>query len=591
MWLAHLPRALRANYKRRLIIHCGLATVLTTVAAPWMTPLRAQATPPPDTTMACEGAAVSSVEVRTDRPQFRGPAAWWRRIARSVGLHHTTTSDGLIRRFISLEPGRRCTEFRRSESERILRAQPFLAEATVATRRSGDSVLVDVTTVDEVALVAGARLQGSQIRALNLGTLNYRGAGMHVEGRWENGRARRDGFGGKLAHYQMFGRPYAMVLEGTRHPIGENYMAAMSHPFYTDLQRIAWHAGYSISKDYSRLRRSDRVELLQPVDRAFWNVGGVLRFGPPRRLWLLGGMVMSEHIAPRNELATVDEDGRLVPVDPTGMRTYGRYSQAHTAGVLGLRALTFRRMRGLDALAADQDVGTGTQIAGMLGIDPFASAPTRRSFASVDAYFAGRSRRNFFGTRIEGESRLDINEGDWEHMVISGRSAWYFQPRPRWTSELSIEGAGVWKSILPFQLELGDRRGGLRGYARSLEGGERRLIARLEQRLDLGRYQGTRAAYGVAAFSDVGRIWRGDAPYGVSTPFRASVGAALLAAVPARSQRTIRGELAVPLSRGQGAGPEFRFVVREPMRGFWFEPPRVRWARLSAVPEQIFNWP
>jgi hypothetical protein len=40
-----------------------------------------------------------------------------------------------------------------------------------------------------------------------------------------------------------------------------------------------------------------------------------------------------------------------------------------------------------------------------------------------------------------------------------------------------------------------------------------------------------------------------------------------------------------------GAGVEFRFIVREPMRGFWFEPPRVRWARLSAVPEQIFNWP
>jgi len=47
----------------------------------------------------------------------------------------------------------------------------------------------------------------------------------------------------------------------------------------------------------------------------------------------------------------------------------------------------------------------------------------------------------------------------------------------------------------------------------------------------------------------------------------------------------------VPLDRSRGAGPEFRFVVREPARGFWFEPPRVRWARLSSVPEQIFQWP
>jgi hypothetical protein len=552
-----------------------------------MTSLAAQA----DTAIVCEGLIVDSIEVTTNRPEFKGPAAWWRRLARSVGLHHTTTSEGLVRRFVSLHRGRRCTEFRRTESERILRAQPFLSEATVTTRQRGDSLHVDVATVDEVALVAGARLQGAQVRAFNLGTLNYRGVGMHVEGRWENGRARRDGFGGKLAHYQMLGRPYAIRLEGTRHPIGENYIATMSHPFYTDLQRIAWHAGYSVSKDYARLRGNDRVELLQPVDRSMWNVGGVLRVGAPRRLWLIGGMAMGERMVPRNELALVDEDGRLVSVDTTGMRTYGRYTGSHVAGVLGLRALTFRRVRALDALAADQDVGTGTQIAAMLGAQPFATAPFRESFATVDAYFAGRSRRNFVATRIEGESRLDINAGDWRHMVASGRTAWYFTPRPRWVSELSIEGAGVWRSIMPFQLELGDRHGGLRGYARSLEGGERRLLARLEQRLDLGRYKETRAAYGVAAFTDAGRIWRGEAPYGADSPVRVSVGVALLAAVPARSQRTIRGELAIPLSRVHRAGPEFRFVVREPMRGFWFEPPRIRWARLSAVPEQIFNWP
>jgi hypothetical protein len=562
--------------------------VVTAICAPaLMKPPAAQ----PTDDRSCEGVLVSTVNVRTDRPDFRGPAAWWRRFARSIGLHHTTTSEGLVRRFVSLDPGRRCTEFRRSESERILRAQPFLADAAVSTERLGDSVHVNVSTVDEVAVVAGARLQGAKVRAFNLGTLNFRGIGMHVEGRWENGRARRDGFGGKLAHYQMFGRPYAMLLEGTRHPIGENYTVAMSHPFYTDLQRIAWHAGYGTSKDYARLRRADRIELLQPVDRSLWNIGGVVRFGPPRRLWLVGGMVMSERMIPRNELALVDEDGRLVPVDPTGMRTYSPYIATHVAGVLGLRALTFRRMRGLDALAAEQDVGTGTQVGAMMGIRPFESLPLREGFMSVDAYFGGRSRRNFFGTRVETESRLDIDRGTWRHLVASGRSAWYVQPRPRWVSELSIEGAGVWRSIMPFQLELGERRGGVRGYGKSQEGGERRLLARFEQRVDLGRYQTTRAAYGASAFADAGRIWRGETPFGVNTPVRASVGIALLAAVPARSQRTMRVELAIPLSRAQGARPEFRFIVREPMRGFWSEPPRIRWARLSAVPEQIFNWP
>lgn len=561
---------------------------VTAICAPSVTkpPAAQQAT-----TGQCEGLPVRTVTVLTGRPEFRGPAAWWRRFARSIGLHHTTTTDGLVRRFVSLYPGQPCTEFRRAESERILRSQPFLADARVTTERRGDGVHVTVETVDEIAVLAGGRFQGARPNALNLGTLNFRGAGMHVEGRWEEGRARRDGFGGKLAHYQVLGRPYAMVLEGIRHPIGENYSASLSHPFYTDLQRIAWHAGYWISKDHARLRQSRDIELLRPVDRSLWNVGGVLRFGPPRRLWLLGGMLMGESAITRDELALVDSDGRLLPVDTTGLRTYEPYEATHAAGVLGVRALTFRRVPGLDALAAEQDVGTGTQVGVLLGIRPFESLPLREGFASVDAYFGGRSRRNFFATRVEAESRIDIDRGEWRHLVASGRSAWYFRPKVRWVGEVSIEGAGVWRSLLPFQLELGDRRGGLRGYGNSHEGGERLLLARFEQRRDLGRYQRTRAAYGVAAFVDAGRVWRGDAPFGADTPIRTSAGIALLAAVPAHSQRTLRAEIAFPLSRPEGARPEVRFTVRGPMRGFWFEPPRIRWARLSAVPEQIFNWP
>ena len=86
-------------------------------------------------------------------------------------------------------------------------------------------------------------------------------------------------------------------------------------------------------------------------------------------------------------------------------------------------------------------------------------------------------------------------------------------------------------------------------------------------------------------------MWAGDVPFGMDTPMRTSVGLALLGAVPAKSQRTIRAELAVPVMRGPGASPELRFAIREPARGFWFDPPRIRWARLSALPEHIFTWP
>ena len=549
----------------------------------------------PDSTRSCEGLPVSAVHVETNRPDFRGPMLWWQAFARQVGLHHQTTNEGLVRRFVTLEPGRRCTEFRRSESERILRAQPYLADATVTTQRHGDSVRVIVSTVDEVSVVAGARLRGASLQALSLGTLNFQGAGLNVVGRWEQGRALRDGVGARIVHHQVLGRPYSVLLDGQRHPLGEYYTAQLSHPFITDLQRIAWHAGYSVSKNFASLRRAppDRAQLLQPVDRALWNAGGVLRFGPPRRLGLIGGMVLYERQVPRHDFLVMDETGAVQPApDTTGVRRYDVFDATNVAGVLGVRALTFTRMAGLDALEAEQDVATGTQVGAMLGLRPMLQPDALNdAFGTVDIYVGGRTRRNFAAARLEAESRLDLGRGDWRHLIASGRAAWYFKAGPRWVSEVALEGAGAWRTILPFQIELGDRRGGLRGYVLSHEPGAQRLIARVEQRLNLGRYRAGRAAYGVAAFADAGRLWAGDVPFGTTSPVRTSVGFAILAAVPARSRRTLRAEVAFPLDRRLGARPDLRFSVNEPARGFWFEPPRIRWARLAAVPEQIFSWP
>ena len=546
-----------------------------------------------DTSGVCDGLVVRSISVATAKPEFRGTAGMWRKFARALGLHHHTTNEGVVRRFVSLDPLLGCTEFRRAESERILRAQPYLADATVTTIRTGDSVHVDISTIDEVPVVSSVRMRNGTIGAASLGTMNFMGTGMHVESRWETARGQRHGFGGRIVHPQLFGRPYSVIVDGHRRPIGEYYFMSAQHPFYTDLQRIAWHTGYATSKDFAALRRPDRSQILQPVDRGMWNVGGVLRFGPPRRLGLLGGMLIGERIVTRHEFFQIDSaSGALLPTtDTAGVRRYGTHDVANAAGVVGLRALTYSRMRGLDAVTLEQDVATGTQIGVVFGMQPWSDTPFKNSFTVVDAYVAGRSPRNFVAMRTEVESRVDVDRMEWSHIIGSGRAAWYFTPTTRWTSELSSEFAGGWKTIFPFQLELGDRLGGLRGYARSLEAGGQRVIGRLEQRVYAGNFRGRTAGIGFAAFTEAGKIWAGDAPFGVETPVRSSAGLALLASVPARSRRTIRAEVAWPLSRERGARAEVRFSIREPARGFFTEPPRMRSARIASAPEQVFSWP
>ena len=101
-----------------------------------------------------------------------------------------------------------------------------------------------------------------------------------------------------------------------------------------------------------------------------------------------------------------------------------------------------------------------------------------------------------------------------------------------------------------------------------------------------------KADVGFATFSEVGQLWKGDVPYGV-TATRASVGVSLLAAYPTRSKRLYRADLAIPLTRsGQGPGRvEVRFSSTDRTQGFWNEPTDVARARTGTEPGRLFAWP
>jgi hemolysin activation/secretion protein len=149
----------------------------------------------------------------------------------------------------------------------------------------------------------------------------------------------------------------------------------------------------------------------------------------------------------------------------------------------------------------------------------------------------------------------------------------------------------VYKSATPYQLLLGDRRGGVRGYEGSRVAGATRVVVRAESRW---RWKGIRQWIGTggALFADAGKMWAGDAPYGRTTGIRASVGASLLAAVPRQSRRLARLDLAVPITRDRDAGRiEFGFTLSKAGQSFWRDPADVRRARATTPSTSIFGWP
>jgi hypothetical protein len=116
-------------------------------------------------------------------------------------------------------------------------------------------------------------------------------------------------------------------------------------------------------------------------------------------------------------------------------------------------------------------------------------------------------------------------------------------------------------------------------------------VGRVEDRLFLGRAFNL-GDVGIGAFTDVGRLWAGDIPYGMSTPVHSSIGISLLAAVPSGSARLWRVDLAFALNPEPGAGRfELHFEGLDKTLFFLREPSDIEAVRERTVPSSVFRWP
>jgi hypothetical protein len=538
----------------------------------------------------CDGRAVSAIEVTSEDPTFlkvpRG-LGWF---ARGVGLLHTTSKSEVISSFLLLEVGETCTEIARAESERILRTLPFLADATVRTvPDSTGGVRVEVETIDDIAVVFRMRTEGLAPSAVRFGNGNVGGQGLSLDVWLERGFSYRTGVGISGVAYQVLSRPYRMELLAERAPLGSALSVAFGHPFLTDLQRTAWHIGWSKEDRYSSFLAPDGPELTLGVRRGFWDLGMVRRVGSRRSKAFVGMLLTRESVRPREHVVIVSDSGLVVDESGALGGPLPAYRNLRVNAVVGVRALSFVPVRGFDALDAVQDVATGVQLGTLVGRGiPRFGTDGGDLFVSADLYAGLGAARSFAAIRVEGEARREFRTNRWGSVVVGGRLAWYLKPSPKQVFIAGVEMGGAWRQRVPLQLALGDRQGGVRGYSDSRAAGAWRSVARLEGRWSIASF-GRRGTLGLAAFADAGRVWAGDVPLGEDSGTRVGVGLGLLAAVPPRSRRLWRVDIVVPVSADRNASWEVRLSSAW-TRGFWREPDDVRRARAGAAPATIFTW-
>ncbi len=545
-------------------------------------------------TVACAGQRKEDVVIYTAAPT----AAVLRRVpflAKAVAAVHTTTHPDVVRNFLLLRRGDNCDELRRAESERILRAQPFIAEASVrAVPEDDGGVRLVVQTTDEVALVLGlaAAAANPPVRFFRLGDGNLSGRGVYLAGDWRYGGPFRNGYGGQFVDNQFLGRPYVFAVDGHVYPLGSNWNVGASHPFYTDIQRIAWRARLGAENNYVEYRNTDTSSHALWVARNYFDVGGIVRVGPPGRLSLFGASLSGDDERPADRPVLITDDGFAVDSSTLLVNRFSDHRIARANVLWGVRDIGFAQVTGFDALTGRQDLAVGFQLGTLFGRSlSVLGARDDDIFMSGDLYIGQVGRNNALRVQAQTEARRDNTAGEWDGILAAANAIEYFKFVPSQTTTLSLEFSGGWNVRVPFNLTLGDPLGGLRGFAGSNIPGGQRLVARLDNRLFVARPFNL-ADVGVAAFYDTGRLWAGDVPYGVSTPLYSSVGVSLLGAAPIRSARLWRLDLAYAVRPEPGGHRwELRVSSRDRTTFFLAEPNDIGNTRERTVPSSVFRWP
>ncbi|MBL0169134.1 MAG: hypothetical protein IPP90_00185 [Gemmatimonadaceae bacterium] len=543
----------------------------------------------------CAGQRISDVVIITQPPyaeRLPERLEFLRKTARAV---HSNTRDDVVRGYLLLRPGDVCNQIRRAESERILRAQPFLVDARILVfDDENGGVRLEVETRDEFSLIFEPALTtvAPVLRAVRLGESNIAGTARLMSLEWRDGLAYHDVLGVRFTDYQFGGGRNELRAYGIRHPRGQEMRVDFVRPYYTDLQRFAFLASVDGHRDYANFRRPTGPGNSVNVTRQSAVVGGIKRIGSIRRLQLAGFSLTHSREAIDSATVVIEKAGFQPDIGaPLGV-SFRRQNVARANALYGVRLLRFAPAQGFDALTGTQDLRIGLQLGTVYGQGiPIGAARDRDRFMAAGLYAGVGGAKSFLGTQLLGEARNDQGTRSWDNHIVSGRMAWYFRPAIRQLTVVSAEWSMGRDMRTPFQLSFGDRLGGLLGHHDSRSAGAQRLVLRAEQRLVIPSRLNV-ADIGVAGFAEAGRLWgEHSVPYSSTTPVRGSVGISLLAAVPPRSRRLWRFDFALPV----GSDPRKRFELRvtneDRTRTFWREPSDVAAARERTVPASLFTWP
>jgi hypothetical protein len=559
----------------------------------------------------CPGGMISQIFVDNNSvfvvgdPDLDPRFNWAYRLANRL---HIRTRESVIRRELLFREGDCYDAERLEDSERVLRAAPFIADADVfAVQQPDGSQHVIVETRDEWSTRLEPQLEsgGAALTGLELREDNLFGRGQSVSAFLREYQGQRV-YGGAFGTRQLLGTQLDAELGVAKTPVGVSVLQRLAWPFRGESGRWAFRQQIEHLERNFEYFVDDPLEgnlerRFFPEERTTFDVGAVLRLGRPGNLTFFGVAVAGEMFAYPEDTLSADPDDEPTPnwLLPGGGVVPGldSVSNVRVVFLLGQRNVFFQRRRALDAVRGAEDVRLGVEAEVGIGrsLETFSDdddVAMELGFSAAGALPGGI----LAGTRLVVEGKRDQRSSgqDWRD-VFGQLDAWgYWRPNEdsRHTMVGALRFAGGWNTTVPFQLTLG-YRSGLRGYGRHIDAGERRVVGTLEHRAYLGWPYPRLFDLGTAVFVDAGRTWDGGDPFGDDSPLQVSAGAGLRIAFPPGSRQTYRLDFAIPVSPSfRPGGLQVSFGVGQAVgRGAVEDDSQITRSSRRTLSASVFNFP
>jgi outer membrane protein assembly factor BamA len=418
---------------------------------------------------------------------------------------HVVTRPEVIERQLLLRPGDVYSQQAADESERILRQNRYINEASVLPVQRDDGVVdLEVTTTDVWTLVPKLSFTlggGASDISFGLKEQNLLGTGIGIEAAYRSDPD-RDSKIFKYRDRNVGGSRYALSTIYSSSSDGRDYAIELGKPFYS----LDTRSSNALSVlDYDRVDSFyDRGELLSEYrhQASTHSIG----YG-----WSKG---LQDNWTKRYFVGFVSDEHRfseaMDSLYPPGVIPSDRKLRYPTIGIEIVED-DFEEASNFEQIQRVEDRYFGTRVRAQLGYASESLGSDRS--AMILNLFAqtgfGSSEKKSLMLEADMEGRLE--QGDMQNVRVTLGAKYFRRITKRSLLHVGLSGLIGHNLDLDGYARLGGDTG-LRGYPLRYQTGESAVLLTVEQRLFTNWYPFRLFRVGGAVFFDAGRVWGNGAP-------------------------------------------------------------------------------